>query len=183
MRTKEWVAVHRKHHRFTEEPGDPHSPHIYGIKRVIFSGWLLYHDAAKDAEMVNVYGVGTPDDWIERNLYSRYSQVGITLLLIINLVCFSWWGLLIWGIQMIWIPFHAAGIINGLGHWWGYKNGETRDESRNIFPFDVFIGGECLHNNHHLEPANPKLSRRWFEFDIGWMYIRLFKSLRLLSVR
>ena len=183
MRTKEWVAVHRKHHRFTEEPGDPHSPHIYGIKRVIFSGWLLYHDAAKDADMVNVYGVGTPDDWIERNLYSRYSQVGITLLLIINLVCFSWWGLLIWGIQMIWIPLHAAGIINGLGHWWGYKNGETRDESRNIFPFDVFIGGECLHNNHHLEPANPKLSRRWFEFDIGWMYIRLFKSLRLLSVR
>ena len=183
MVTKQWVATHRKHHRYTEEQGDPHSPHVYGIYKVLFKGAFLYNDAAKDKDMVKQYGVGTPDDWIERNLYSKYSRLGITLLLAINLLWFSYWGLLIWGIQMIWIPFWAAGVINGIGHYWGYRNGETKDHSRNISPWGIIIGGECLHNNHHLDPANPRLSRRWFEFDIGWMWITILRKLQLATVR
>ena len=183
MVTKQWVATHRKHHRYTEEQGDPHSPHVYGIYKVLFKGAFLYNDAAKDKDMVKQYGVGTPDDWIERNLYSKYSRLGITLLLFINLLWFSYWGFLIWVIQMIWIPFWAAGVINGIGHYWGYRNGETKDHSRNISPWGIIIGGECLHNNHHLDPANPKLSRRWFEFDIGWMWITILRKLQLATVR
>lgn len=183
MVTKQWVAIHRKHHRFSDEPGDPHSPHVFGFWKVLFKGAALYHQASKDKEMVTAYGVGTPDDWMERHVYSKHSRLGIGLLLLINLLCFSWWGLLIWGIQMIWIPFWAAGVINGAGHWTGYRNGETKDQSRNISPWGIIIGGEELHNNHHLDPANPRLSRRWFEFDIGWAYIKLFKFLRLASLR
>lgn len=183
MVTKQWVATHRKHHRYTEEQGDPHSPHVYGIYKVLFKGAFLYNDAAKDKDMVKQYGVGTPDDWIERNLYSKYSRLGITLLLLVNLLWFSYWGFLIWGIQMIWIPFWAAGVINGIGHYWGYRNGETKDHSRNISPWGIIIGGECLHNNHHLDPANPRLSRRWFEFDIGWMWITILRKLQLATVR
>jgi stearoyl-CoA desaturase (delta-9 desaturase) len=183
MVTKQWVATHRKHHRYTEEQGDPHSPHVYGIYKVLFKGAFLYNDAAKDKDMVKQYGVGTPDDWIERNLYSKYSRLGITLLLFINLLWFSYWGFLIWVIQMIWIPFWAAGVINGIGHYWGYRNGETKDHSRNISPWGIIIGGECLHNNHHLDPANPRLSRRWFEFDIGWMWITILRKLQLATVR
>ena len=166
-----------------EKEGDPHSPHVYGIWTVIFRGALLYNNASKNKAMVDQYGVGTPDDWMERNVYSKHSRLGITLLLIINLLCFSWWGFLIWGIQMIWIPFWAAGIVNGVGHWWGYRNTETKDHSRNISIFGIIIGGEELHNNHHAEPANPKLSRRWFEFDIGWMWFKVLEKLKLAKVK
>ena len=183
MVTKEWVAVHRKHHRYCEESQDPHSPHVHGFYNVLFKGALLYNDAAKDRDMVSYYGVGTPDDWIENNLYSKHSKLGITILLLIDLLMFGYWGLLIWGIQMIWIPFWAAGVINGVGHFWGYRNGETRDNSKNIVSSGVIIGGEELHNNHHLDPANPKLSKRWFEFDIGWLYISIFKVLGLVKVK
>ena len=183
MITKQWVAVHRKHHRFSDEPGDPHTPHVYGIGRVLFKGAFLYHDASKDKAMVDTYGAGTPDDWIERNLYSSHSRLGIGILLVLNLILFGWVGAIIWGIQMLWIPFWAAGVINGVAHWWGYRNGETRDQSRNISPIGILIGGEELHSNHHLDPASPKLSLRWFEFDIGWMYIRLLQSLKLATVK
>jgi stearoyl-CoA desaturase (delta-9 desaturase) len=183
MVTKQWVAIHRKHHRFSDEQDDPHTPHVYGIWTVLFKGATLYHTASKDSAMIQQYGVGTPDDWIERNIYTPHSRLGILLMLVIDLLFFGPWGLVVWGIQMIWIPFWAAGVINGLAHWWGYRNGETKDRSRNIFPIGIIIGGECLHNNHHLEPANPKLSRRWFEFDIGWMWLSLFRLLRLAKLR
>ena len=183
MVTKQWVAIHRKHHQRSDIWGDPHSPHVYGIWQVLFKGAFLYHNASKDQDMINTYGVGTPDDWMEKNIYSKYSRVGITLLLLINLLCFSWWGLLIWGIQMIWIPFWAAGVINGLGHWWGYKNGQTNDHSRNISPWGIIIGGEELHNNHHLAPASVKFSRTWLEFDAGWMWINIFKVFGLIQLR
>jgi stearoyl-CoA desaturase (delta-9 desaturase) len=181
--TKQWVAVHRKHHRFTEQEGDPHSPHVHGFWRVMFKGAFLYHSASKDSEMVKQYGVGTPDDWVEQNVYTKHSRLGIMLMLLIDLLLFGVWGFLVWGIQMIWIPFWAAGVINGLGHWWGYRNGETKDQSRNIMPWGILIGGECLHNNHHLEPGNPRLSRRWFEFDIGWLYIKTLVLLKLATLR
>jgi stearoyl-CoA desaturase (delta-9 desaturase) len=183
MNTKQWVAVHRKHHRFTEQEGDPHSPHVFGIRTVFFKGAALYHSASKDSAMIEQYGVGTPADWVEENIYTKYNKVGILFMLIVNLFLFGAWGLLIWGIQMIWIPFWAAGVINGLGHWWGYRNGETKDHSRNIVPWDIVVGGECLHNNHHLDPANPRLSRQWWEFDAGWMYITILKFFRLAHLR
>ena len=183
MVTKQWVAIHRKHHRFTDEPEDPHSPVHYGIWRVLFKGATLYHEASKDKNMVDTYGAGTPNDWIESNVYTPHSRLGIGILLVLNLWIFGWIGFLVWGIQMLWIPFWAAGVINGIGHWWGYRNGETRDNSRNISPLGIIIGGECLHNNHHLEPGNPKLSRRWFEFDIGWMWLTLFRCLGLAKLK
>jgi stearoyl-CoA desaturase (delta-9 desaturase) len=183
MVTKQWVAVHRKHHRFSDEPGDPHSPHVYGIKKVFFKGAVLYHAASKDKIMVDTYGVGTPADWIEHNLYSAHSRLGIGILFLFNIIVFGWIGAVIWGIQMIWIPLWAAGVVNGVGHWWGYRNGETKDRSRNIVPWGIVIGGEELHNNHHLDPASARLSRRWFEFDIGWMYLRLLSALRLATVK
>jgi stearoyl-CoA desaturase (delta-9 desaturase) len=183
MITKQWVAIHRKHHRYSDIEGDPHSPHVYGIMRVFFKGAVLYHDASKDKDMVNSYGVGTPSDWMERNVYTKHSRLGITLLLVINLLCFSWVGLLIWAIQMIWIPFWAAGVINGLGHWWGYRNGETKDKSKNISPWGIIIGGEELHNNHHLNPASVRLSRRWFEVDLGYIWLRFFSLLRLAKIK
>ena len=183
MVTKQWVAIHRKHHRYSDMKGDPHSPHVFGVWKVLFKGAMLYHEASKDHQMVNSYGVGTPDDWIERNVYSTQSRLGIIILLMFNLAVWDWVGAIIWLIQMIWIPFWAAGVINGLGHWFGYRNGDTKDKSCNIIPFGVIIGGEELHNNHHLDPANSKLSRKWFEFDIGWMYIKIFSFLRLLKIR
>jgi stearoyl-CoA desaturase (delta-9 desaturase) len=183
MVTRQWVAVHRKHHRFTEQDGDPHSPHVYGIRRVLFTGAGLYHSASKDREMVAQYGAGTPDDWMERNVYTQHSRLGIMLMLAVDVALFGAWGVLIWGIQMIWIPFHAAGVINGLGHWWGYRNVDTKDKSTNLIPWAVWIGGEELHNNHHADPANPQLSRRWFEFDAGWMWLGLFRLLRLAKLR
>ena len=183
MVTRQWVAVHRKHHRFCEQVEDPHSPVHYGIGRVLFQGAWLYHAASKDKAMVDSYGAGTPDDWIERNVYTPHSRLGIGILLVLNLVCFGWMGAIVWLVQMLWIPIWAAGVINGIGHWWGYRNGDTRDQSRNIVPIGILIGGEELHSNHHLDPASPKLSLRWFEFDIGWMYIRLLQSLKLATVK
>jgi len=182
MVTKQWVAIHRKHHRFSDESGDPHSPHVFGIWRVLTQGAVLYHEASKDKDMVDAYGVGTPADWMERNVYTRHSRLGIGILFLFNITLFGWMGAVIWGIQMIWIPFWAAGVINGLGHWWGYRNGESKDRSRNISPWGIVVGGEELHNNHHLDPANPKLSRRHFEFDIGWAWLRVFEQLKLAAV-
>ena len=183
MITKQWVAIHRKHHRFSDEAGDPHSPHVFGIWQVFTQGALLYHEASKDTDMVSAYGVGTPADWVEHNLYTPHSRLGIGILLLFNIWLFGWIGALIWGIQMIWIPFWAAGVINGLAHWWGYRNGQTRDQSRNIFPWGIIIGGDELHNNHHLDPGNAKLSKRWFEFDLGWLYIRLLAMVNLAKIR
>lgn len=181
--TKQWVAIHRKHHQGSDTKSDPHSPQVYGIKRVLFGGAFLYHEASKDQAMVEKLGIGTPDDWLERNVYSKHSRLGITLLLLINLLCFSWWGLLIWGIQMIWVPFWAAGVINGLAHWWGYRNTETKDTSTNVWPLAFWIGGEELHNNHHADGTNAKFSQRWWEFDIGWMYITILRTLGLAKLR
>ena len=183
MVTKQWVAIHRKHHRYSDRAGDPHSPHVYGIGRVFFKGAMLYHAASKDKDMVGTYGRGTPADWVERNIYTPHSRLGIGLVLVLNTVMFGWWGPVIWGIQMIWIPLWAAGVINGLGHWAGYRNGETRDLSRNLVPWGIVVGGEELHNNHHLNPASARLSRRWWEFDIGWMYICILRALRLATVK
>ena len=183
MTTKQWVAIHRKHHQVTDQAGDPHSPHIFGIWTLIFSGWKLYNDAAKDAAFVMQYGKGTPKDWIERRLYTPHHKLGILAMLAIDVALFGAWGLLIWGVQMIWIPFWAAGMINGVGHWWGYRNGQTRDQSRNISPWGIIVGGEELHNNHHLDPANPKLSLKPWEFDIGWFYIRILQHMRLAHLR
>ena len=179
MVTKQWVAIHRKHHQKTEVAGDPHSPHVYGIWTVLFQGAMLYHAASKDKVMVDSYGRGTPADWMEHNVYSAHSRLGIGLLFLFNIIVFGWWGLLIWGIQMIWIPFWAAGVVNGVGHWWGYRNTNTKDHSRNIMPWGIVIGGEELHNNHHADPASAKLSRKWFEFDAGWMYLTIFRALGL----
>ena len=133
--------------------------------------------------MIDQYGVGTPDDWMEKNIYSKHSRMGIMIMLAINIILFGWIGLLLWGIQMIWIPFWAAGIVNGIGHWWGYRNTNTKDNSKNISIMGIIIGGEELHNNHHAEPANPKLSRRWFEFDIGWMWFKILEKLKLARVK
>ena len=183
MVTKEWVAVHRKHHRYTEVMGDPHSPHVYGIWNVLFFGALLYDNASKDSQMIETYGVGTPDDWIEKNLYTKYSNLGIVILLVILTGLFGPYGILMWLIQMIWIPFWAAGVINGIGHWFGYRNTDTNDKSSNILPIGLIIGGEELHNNHHHNPGSPKLSEKWFEFDIGWFWIKVFEQLNLLQIK
>ena len=183
MVTKQWVAIHRKHHAFSDKEGDPHSPHVFGIWTVFTKGALLYARGAKDTDMVETFGVGTPDDWIERNIYTPHSRLGILLMLIIDLLFFGPWGFIVWGVQMLWIPFWAAGVINGVAHWIGYRNGETKDHSGNISPWGILVGGEELHNNHHLAPASPKLSRKWFEFDIGWAYIRILQTLKLAKLK
>jgi stearoyl-CoA desaturase (delta-9 desaturase) len=182
MVTKQWVAIHRKHHQYSDRTGDPHSPHVYGLKTVFFKGALLYNTASKDKQMVNTYGVGTPDDWIENNVYSKHSRLGILIMLVINVLLFGPIGFVVWGIQMLWIPFWAAGVVNGIGHWYGYRNGETRDQSKNISPIGILIGGEELHNNHHLSPGSSRLSKKWFEFDAGWMWITIFSKLKLAKV-
>jgi len=183
MVTRQWVAIHRKHHVNSDRFKDPHSPVYYGIWHVLFGGAFLYHKESKNASTIEKYGLGTPNDWIEQNLYSAHSRLGILLMLIVDVAVFGGCGFLIWLVQMLWIPFWAAGVINGLAHWCGYRNGETRDNSHNLVPWGIIIGGEELHNNHHIEPANPKLSRRWFEFDIGWMWIRIFSFLNLIKVK
>ena len=183
MITREWVAVHRKHHQASDTPADPHSPQVYGIWRVLFGGAFLYVKAKQNREMVDSLGRGTPTDWMEQHVYSARPALGISILLVLNTLLFGWWGLLIWGIQMIWIPFWAAGVINGLAHWWGYRNTDTRDTSRNLIPWAVWIGGEELHNNHHANGTAAKFSQRRWEFDIGWMYIRLLQRLHLATVR
>ena len=183
MVTRQWVAIHRKHHQRSDQEGDPHSPQIYGIWRVLFGGAFLYHSASKDTAMVDLLSKDCPNDWIERNLYSAHSRLGILLMLVIDLVLFGPWGLVVWGIQMIWIPFWAAGVVNGLSHWWGYRNVETPDTSRNLIPWAFWIGGEELHSNHHADGANAKFSQRWWEFDIGWMYICILRFFKLAKLR
>lgn len=182
MNTRQWVAVHRRHHQSTDRPGDPHSPHVFGLFTVITAGMRLYNNPCRNADFVMKYGAGTPRDWIERRLYTPYPKLGLFVMLGIDLLLFGSWGLLVWAVQVAWISVAAGGTINGLGHWWGYRNGETPDYSRNISPIGIIVSGEELHNNHHLDPLSPKFSRRWFEFDIGWMYITVFKFLRLATI-
>jgi len=183
MVTKEWVAIHRKHHAKCETQDDPHSPQVKGIEEVLWRGAELYRAESKNKETMERYGHGTPDDWIERNLYSRYSWQGVGLMLVINLALFGTLGMAVWAVQMLWIPITAAGIINGIGHYWGYRNFEAPDASRNIMPWGLIIGGEELHNNHHTYPTSAKLSVKRHEFDIGWMYIRGLEMLGLATVR
>ena len=183
MVTKEWTAIHRKHHAKCEQEGDPHSPHIFGIKKVFWEGAELYRAEAKNADTMARYGHNTPNDWIERNLYTRFSALGVSLMLILDVVLFGALGLMVWAIQMAWIPITAAGIINGIGHWWGYRNFEAVDGSTNVSPWGIIIGGEELHNNHHTYPTSAKLSVKPYEFDIGWMYISILQSLGLATVK
>ncbi|MFC4488690.1 fatty acid desaturase [Chromobacterium sp.] len=183
MVTKQWAAIHRKHHAKCETADDPHSPQVLGIKKVLWEGAELYRGACKDQSIMDKFGHGTPDDWLERNVYTRHSAKGIVLMLLINLVLFGPVGLTIWAVQMVWIPFWAAGVINGIGHFWGYRNFENEDASTNIFPWGILVGGEELHNNHHTFGTSAKLSYKWYEFDIGWMYIRILEILGLAKVR
>jgi stearoyl-CoA desaturase (delta-9 desaturase) len=183
MVTREWVAVHRKHHAKCETEADPHSPQIWGIWRVLFGGVGLYRKSAADPETLDVYGRGAPNDWIERNLYSRFTVAGLGLLGIIDVVLFGLPGVAIYVAQILWIPFWAAGVINGVGHYLGYRNFETQDASRNIVPIGVLIGGEEFHNNHHAYMYSAKLGNKWWELDIGWVYICLLESLGLASVK
>jgi stearoyl-CoA desaturase (delta-9 desaturase) len=183
MVTKEWVAIHRKHHAKVETEDDPHSPKTRGIGKVLLEGSELYRAEAKNTETLARYGHGTPDDWLERNVYSKLLWQGIATMFVIDFVLFGAVGVTIWAVQMIWIPIFAAGIINGLGHYWGYRNFACLDASTNIVPWGIIIGGEELHNNHHAYGSSAKLSSRWFEFDIGWMYIRILAMLKLATVR
>ena len=183
MVTKEWAAVHRKHHAKCETADDPHSPQIYGLRKVLLEGTELYRIGATDPEILARYGHGTPNDWIERNLYTRYSMLGVATMMALNIALFGALGLSIWGIQMLWIPLFAAGVINGLGHHSGYRNFQTDDASTNIVPWGVLIGGEELHNNHHAYASSARLSSKWYEFDIGWLYIRLMELVGLAQVK
>ncbi len=183
MVTKEWVAIHRKHHAKCETPDDPHSPQTRGIKTVLLTGSELYRSEAKVAETLKKYGHNTPDDWVERHFYTGRSALGVSLMLVINLVLFGALGATVWAVQMLWIPITAAGIINGIGHWWGYRNFEAVDASTNISPWGIVIGGEELHNNHHTYPTSAKLSVKPYEFDIGWAYIRALEICGLAKVR
>jgi stearoyl-CoA desaturase (delta-9 desaturase) len=183
MVTKEWVAIHRKHHAKCETKDDPHSPVAHGIKTVLLRGSELYRAEAKVEETLKKYGHNTPDDWLERHVYTGRSKLGVSLMLIINVLLFGALGLTVWAVQMLWSPIHAAGIINGLGHWWGYRNFEAADASTNISPWGIWIGGEELHNNHHTFPTSAKLSVKPFEFDIGWGYIRALEIMGLAKVR
>ena len=183
MITKQWVAIHRKHHAKCETSEDPHSPQILGIRKVLWEGAELYRSEAANLETLKRYGHGTPDDWLEDHLYTRYDRLGVTLMLFIDLALFGIAGLTVWAIQLLWIPFWAAGIVNGLGHYWGYRNYEPRDASTNLLPIGLVIGGEELHNNHHAFPSSAKLSNHWWEFDIGWLYIRILTILRLAHVK
>ena len=183
METKEWVAIHRKHHAKCETVDDPHSPQTRGIRTVLLQGAELYRAEAKNDETQAKFGHGTPDDWLERNLYERFSWQGVGVMLVIDLLLFGAIGAAVWAVQMLWIPVTAAGIINGIGHWWGYRNFEASDASRNVMPWGVLIGGEELHNNHHTYPTSAKLSVKRGEFDIGWLYIRALETLGLATVR
>jgi stearoyl-CoA desaturase (delta-9 desaturase) len=183
MVTREWVAIHRKHHACCETPEDPHSPVAHGIGKVLFHGVQLYTDAAKDKAMVEKYSHGCPKDWIELNLYQKHWYLGPTLLLFAYVAAFGVIGITFWALHILWIPVNAAGVINGLGHWWGYRNFATDDMSHNLIPWAVAIGGEELHNNHHAFPSSAKFSLRSWEFDIGWMMIRTLRGLRLATIR
>ncbi len=182
MVTKEWVAIHRKHHAKCETAEDPHSPQIYGINKVLWEGVDLYRVASTDSASIEKYGRGTPDDWIERHLYAAHPYAGPTMMFIINIALFGIWGVAIAALQMVWIPFWAAGVVNGIGHWWGYRNFETSDTATNLTPWGFFIGGEELHNNHHAFPSSAKFALRKFEFDIGWALISVCQKLKLAKV-
>ena len=181
--TKEWTSIHRKHHAKCEQAEDPHSPHVYGIKTVLLQGYELYRKEAANKETMTRYGHGTPNDWLERNLYSRFSWQGVSLMLVIDLVLFGAAGLAVWAVQMAWTPVMAAGIVNGAAHYWGYRNFEVPDASTNISPWGILIAGEELHNNHHTYPTSAKLSVKPYEFDIGWVYISLMQRLGLATVK
>jgi stearoyl-CoA desaturase (delta-9 desaturase) len=181
--TKEWAAIHRKHHAKCEQPDDPHSPHVYGIKTVLLQGYELYRKEAQNKDTLARFGHGTPNDWIERQLYSRFSFAGVALMLLLDLTLFGAAGLAVWAVQMAWTPVMAAGIVNGAAHFWGYRNFEAPDASTNISPWGILIAGEELHNNHHTYPTSAKLSVKPYEFDIGWMYISLLQRVGLARVK
>ncbi len=183
METKEWAAVHRKHHAKCESSEDPHSPQVYGIRKILMEGSELYRKEARNPETLERYGHGTPDDWIEKNIYTKHSAKGVALMLIINVVLFGPIGITMWAVQMLWSPIMAAGIINGVGHFWGYRNFQAEDASRNIIPWGILIGGEELHNNHHAYATSARLSNKWYEFDIGWMYICILVFMGLAQVK
>ena len=183
MVTKAWTAIHRKHHAKCETAEDPHSPQIFGINKVLWEGAELYRIEARKQETLEKYGSGTPDDWVERNVYHGHDRLGIQSLFVINFVLFGFAGIAIWAVQMAWIPFFAAGVINGIGHYWGYRTFQPEDTSTNIVPWGILIGGEELHNNHHAYASSARFSNRWFEFDLGWVYIRALKSLGLAQIK
>ena len=183
MVTKEWASIHRKHHAKCETIDDPHSPQILGITTVLSRGAELYKTEAANQETLDKFGHGTPDDWVERNIYSRFSWQGVAIMLIIDVFLFGGIGLTVWAIQMLWIPITAAGVINGIGHFWGYRNYDCEDASTNIFPWGILIGGEELHNNHHTFATSAKLSNKWYEFDIGWFYIQMMSAVGLAKVK
>ncbi len=183
MMTRAWVAIHRKHHAKCETADDPHSPQVMGLNKVLLEGAELYRAAADNRETLDRYGHGTPDDWLERHVYTPHSSKGIWLMLAIDVALFGPLGLTIWAVQMLWIPFFAAGVINGVGHYWGYRNYTCEDASTNIVPWGILIGGEELHNNHHAYGSSAKLSSRWYEFDIGWAYIRTLQIFGLAKVK
>ena len=181
--TKEWVAVHRKHHAFADREGDPHSPIVEGLRNIVLKGAFYYRKAVRQPGMLDKYGKGTPTDWVERYVFTPYNWAGILVMLAIDIWLFGFFvGPLVWGIQMIWIPFWAAGIVNGVGHAVGYRNYEVKDASRNIVPIAIWLGGEELHNNHHADPHSAVFSARWFEFDVGAMYLRLLSIFRLAKI-
>ena len=183
MVTKEWAAIHRKHHAKCETVDDPHSPQILGINTVLSRGAELYKKEAANQETLDKFGHGTPDDWVEHNIYSKFSWQGVAIMLIIDVFLFGAVGLTVWAVQMLWIPITAAGVINGIGHYWGYRNFDCEDASRNIVPWGILIGGEELHNNHHTFATSAKLSNKWYEFDIGWMYIQIMSAVGLAKVK
>lgn len=183
MVTKEWASIHRKHHAKCETVEDPHSPQILGIGTVLSRGAELYKKEAKNLETLEKYGHGTPDDWLERNICSKFSWQGVAIMFIIDVFLFGAIGLTVWAVQMLWIPITAAGVINGIGHYWGYRNFDCEDASTNIFPWGILIGGEELHNNHHTFATSAKLSNKWYEFDIGWLYIQIMSAVGLATVK
>jgi stearoyl-CoA desaturase (delta-9 desaturase) len=183
MSTRAWAAIHRKHHAKCETPEDPHSPQVFGLAQVFFQGTELYRREAKNPETLERYGYGTPDDWIERNIYTPHSSIGYMITLVTNLVLFGVPGVIIWALQMAWIPLFAAGVVNGVGHFWGYRNFECPDAARNVSPWGILLAGEELHNNHHTYATSAKMSVKWFEVDLGWLYIRLFAALGLAKVK
>jgi stearoyl-CoA desaturase (Delta-9 desaturase) len=183
MLTGQWAAIHRKHHAKCETEEDPHSPQTRGIWKVLLEGAELYRTEAKNEETMRKFSHGTPNDWMERNVYTKYPILGVSLMMVLNVALFGLVGLTVWAVQMIWIPFWAAGVVNGLAHFWGYRNFNSSDASTNIFPWGILIGGEELHNNHHTYATSAKLSNKWYEFDIGWMYIRIMSAFRLAKVK
>lgn len=183
MVTKEWAAIHRKHHAKCETVDDPHSPQVLGINTVLSRGAELYKKEAANQETLDKFGHGTPDDWVEHNIYSKFSWQGVAIMLIVDVFLFGAVGLTVWAVQMLWIPITAAGVINGIGHYWGYRNFDCEDASRNIVPWGILIGGEELHNNHHTFATSAKLSNKWYEFDIGWMYIQIMSAVGLATVK